>query len=219
MKITKFTHACVRLEKDGSIITVDPGGFSEIEQACQGADAILITHEHPDHIDPDRVLEVLAAQPETVLYAPSAVVAMLGDKASTEVGARIMEAAPDSQLEIAGFQVRTFGGQHALIHPLVPLVANIGYLFDDAVYHPGDSLVVPYRAEPEVLLIPFHAPWSKVSEVVDFLISVRAPLALPVHDALLNELGRGIVNRNLTGIAERYGLTYEDWAPGDTREV
>ena len=42
--------------------------------------------------------------------------------------------------------MRTFGGQHALIHPSIPIVANVGYLIDDAVYHPGDSFIVPPSA-------------------------------------------------------------------------
>ena len=41
----------------------------------------------------------------------------------------------------------------------------------------------------QTLLVPLHAPWSKVSEVVDFVIAVRAPRAFEIHDGLLNETG------------------------------
>ncbi|HET6987492.1 MAG TPA: MBL fold metallo-hydrolase, partial [Kribbella sp.] len=54
MKLTKFAHACVRLEKDGKVLLVDPGSFSE-PAAFERADAILVTHEHQDHLDVDRV--------------------------------------------------------------------------------------------------------------------------------------------------------------------
>ncbi|NED07143.1 MBL fold metallo-hydrolase, partial [Streptomyces sp. SID6648] len=50
MKLIKKSHACVRLEKDGGTLVLDPGGFTE-EDAALGADAILVTHEHPDHFD------------------------------------------------------------------------------------------------------------------------------------------------------------------------
>ena len=31
MRLTKYTHACVRLEKPGSVLVIDPGTFSEVE--------------------------------------------------------------------------------------------------------------------------------------------------------------------------------------------
>ena len=57
MKITKFSHACVRLELDGGVLVVDPGIWTEPE-ALVGADVILVTHEHNDHIDVPRLAEV-----------------------------------------------------------------------------------------------------------------------------------------------------------------
>ena len=55
MRITKFTHSCVRLETEAGRLVVDPGVFSgsdELEQALDGVDALLVTHEHPDHSTP-----------------------------------------------------------------------------------------------------------------------------------------------------------------------
>jgi L-ascorbate metabolism protein UlaG (beta-lactamase superfamily) len=37
MRITKFGHACIRIEHDGHTIVVDPGGFTQPE-AVDGAD-------------------------------------------------------------------------------------------------------------------------------------------------------------------------------------
>src|SRR3978361_661029 len=54
MRITKFGHACVRLETDGQVIVLDPGGFTEPE-AVDGATAVLITHEHADHYSADNL--------------------------------------------------------------------------------------------------------------------------------------------------------------------
>ena len=55
MKMTKFTHSCVRFEQGGNVLVLDPGTFSEVEEALDGANAILVTHEHADHLDRDRV--------------------------------------------------------------------------------------------------------------------------------------------------------------------
>ena len=54
MRITKFGHACVRVEHDGAVVVLDPGVWTDAE-AVDGADAVLITHEHPDHYAPDHL--------------------------------------------------------------------------------------------------------------------------------------------------------------------
>ncbi len=208
MLLTKFSHSCVRLEQDGSVLVLDPGSFSEVEEALEGASAVLVTHEHPDHIDMDRVVAVFAANPALRLWAPGGVAdtvtAALGDAA----GDRIHAVAGGEEFSAAGFDVRTFGGQHALIHPLIPMVANVGYLVGGAVYHPGDSFIVPHGVDVGTLLVPVHAPWSKLAEVVDFVASVRAPRAFQIHDALLNDTGLGMVEGHVTRLGARYGTEF-----------
>ncbi|MET1063610.1 MAG: MBL fold metallo-hydrolase [Arthrobacter sp.] len=218
MMLTKFTHACVRLEKSGKVLVLDPGNFSETDEALAGADAVLITHEHPDHIDVDPVAAALLAAPSLQLFAPAGVAAQLREKAP-EAGPRIHTAAPGEDFETAGFSVRTFGGQHAVIHPQIPVVANIGYVVDSNVYHPGDSFIVPDGVSVRTLLVPIHAPWNKVGEVVDFVIGVRAPKAFPIHDALLSENGRGMVEGHVTRFGAKYGTEYRHLSSGDTVEV
>lgn len=217
MLLTKYTHACVRLEKDGNVLVIDPGTFSESGEALNGAHAVLITHEHNDHIDRPAVVSALRSNPGLEVHAPAGVAAALREEA--DVAARVHTAEPGSGFDAAGFSVRTFGGQHAVIHAQIQVVANIGYLIDDNVFHPGDSFVVPDGIDVKTLLVPIHAPWSKVGEVVDFVISVRAPRAFPVHDALLNELGRGIVEGHVTRIGGRYGTSYQRLAPRESVEV
>ena len=217
MKLIKYTHACVRLEKEGKVLVIDPGTFSESGEALNGAHAVLVTHEHNDHIDQQAVLAALREDPALQIHAPAGVAATL--KENSDVAAQVHSVEPGSTFDAAGFNIRTFGGQHAVIHPQIPVVANIGYLVDGNVFHPGDSFVVPDGINVQTLLVPINAPWSKVGEVVDFVISVRAPKAFPVHDGLLNDLGRGIVEGHVTRIGARYGTTYTKLAPRDSVEV
>jgi len=218
MKLTKFTHACVRIEKEGQVLVLDPGTFSETDQALDGAAAVLITHEHADHIDVDAVSGALLASPELQLFAPAGVATELRGKAPEAAG-RIHTVAAGESFEAAGFAIRSFGGQHALIHPQIPVVANVGYLVDSNLYHPGDSFAIPDGIEVQTLLVPIHAPWNKVSEVVDFVIGVRAPRAFPIHDALLNDTGRGLIEGHVTRIGARYGTEYRHLASGESVEV
>jgi L-ascorbate metabolism protein UlaG (beta-lactamase superfamily) len=220
MKLTKLGHACVRLEKDGRSLAIDPGTFSDVDAAVKGAAAVLVTHEHADHIDADGVLPLLAADGSMVLYAPASVADRLrAHPAAGDAAVRIKTVEPEAAFEAAGFAISTFGGQHALIHPHIPVVANIGYLVDGRLYHPGDSFIVPHGAVVETLLVPAHAPWSKTGEVIDFVVSVRARVAIPIHDGLLNDAGLRLVDGHASRIGGHYGTEYVRLGNGESREV
>jgi L-ascorbate metabolism protein UlaG (beta-lactamase superfamily) len=218
MKLTKFTHSCVRLEKDGRVLVLDPGNFSESAEALDGAEAVLVTHEHADHIDVPVVVEALRSTTGLTVFAPARVAGQLQDK-STGEATRIHAVNPGSTFQAAGFTIRSFGGQHALIHPQIPVVANIGYLIDDNVYHPGDSFVIPDGISVRTLLVPLHAPWSKSAEVLDFVIAVRAPRAFQIHDGLLNDNGLKIVEGHVQRLGAKYGTEYTRLAARESVEV
>ena len=216
MRLTKFTHACVRLDDGDRSLVIDPGIFSEAAEAAEALDgvgALLITHEHPDHVDDAAVRAALAADSSLHVWAPAVVAANFGDRATT-VG-------PDESFTAAGFEVGTVGGQHALVHPLVPVCANLGYRIPvggGAIYHPGDSLVVP--TEPvSVLLLPTSAPWLALREAVDFATAVRAPRAFQVHDAFLSSTGTATMERILSGLVGRFGVDFEHLAPHTGAEI
>lgn len=206
MKLTKYTHSCVRLEDHDAVLVLDPGNFSEVEEALTGADHILITHVHPDHFDEGKVIAFLRENPAVTLHAPAAVVdAVLA--ALPEALAKSVDA--DTELDLSGFKVQTFGGNHAVIHPLLPVIDNVGYLIDGNLFHPGDSFVVPHGIEVKTLLVPIHAPWNKIAEVIDFIIAVRAERAFQIHDSLLAETGRNMIVGHATNFGKKYGTEFE----------
>lgn len=218
MKLTKFTHACVRLERDGRVLVLDPGTFSESAEALDGAHAVLITHEHPDHIDVAAVASALEGNAELQLFAPEGVAQNLRTEAPG-AASRVHAVKPGTSFDAAGFAIRSFGGQHALIHPHVPVVANIGYLVDENVYHPGDSFIIPDGIGVRTLLVPVHAPWNKVSEVVDFVIGVRAPRAYPIHDGLLNGTGLDLVEGHVKRLGAKYGTEFAHLSSRESVDV
>ena len=207
MRVTKFTHSCLRLDGDG-VLVVDPGVFSE-RAALDGADAVLITHEHVDHLDGDKLVEVLGQRPEIRVYAHPDVLPKL-----TALGKAVTTVEPGQEFEAAGYPVRAYGGRHAIIYPELPRVANLGYLISDgdmSVYTPGDSFTVPDDAEVDTLFVPLHAPWMKLAEAIDFARAVRPRRAYALHDALLNENGASISDGHLQRFS---GTTYARVAPG-----
>jgi L-ascorbate metabolism protein UlaG (beta-lactamase superfamily) len=213
MQLTKFSHSCVRFDEGDRSLVLDPGVFSEVEQALDGAGGVLITHEHPDHLDADRLRAAAERDPRLRIWAPAGVAASLAD-----LGDQVVTVSPGESFSPVGLAVRTFGGQHAVIHPSIPVIANLAYLVEDAVYHPGDSLIVP-PVPVSALLAPIHAPWSKLAEVIDFVVSVRAPRTFQIHDALLNDAGLGIVEGQVTRIGGEHGSEYRHLKPAESVDV
>ena len=198
MRITKFGHACVRVETGSTAVVVDPGCWSERE-AVDGAAVVLVTHEHPDHLDPDNLRAT-----DAPIYTIEAVARQLAEQAP-DVSERVTVVKPGDALDV-GVPVAVVGEKHAVIHPELPHFDNSGYLLEvegRRLFHPGDALTVP-EGQVDLLFLPVHAPWSKISEVIDFSRDVGAPLSVAVHDGLLNERGLGLVERMVGGkLAER----------------
>jgi L-ascorbate metabolism protein UlaG (beta-lactamase superfamily) len=186
MELTKHGHACVVLGSEDRRLVIDPGAFTD-PAALQGASAVLITHEHFDHVEPEKLRAALDADPALEVWTNGSVAEQLAGPAG-----RVHVVGQGDAFTAAGFEVHVHGEMHAVIHPDVPQVRNIGFLVDGQVFHPGDALTVP--DEPvATLLLPVHAPWSKVSEVIDYVRAVDADQAYAVHDALLSDIGLHVV--------------------------
>src|SRR5215217_3457283 len=176
MRFFKHAHACVRLESHGHAIVIDPGIFTDAA-ALDGATAVLVTHEHPDHWTPD-----LLRATDAPVFTIAAVAAQIRDQAP-EVSERVTVVEARQTLDV-GVQVEVVGEKHAVIHPELTHVDNSGYLLtvgDTRVFHPGDALTIP-PTPPDLLLLPVSAPWLKVSECIDYARDVGAARSLAIHD-------------------------------------
>lgn len=203
MQLTKYGHSCVRLEDGDRALVIDPGVFSDTDAALAGASAVLITHEHVDHVDVAALTNAGSANDLLRVWAPASVASQLG-----ELGPRVTAVDAGDSLTAAGFDVRAVGGKHAVIHPdLGTPCDNVGYVIAESLYHPGDAFHVP-PTRIETLLVPLHAPWSKTAEVIDFLVAVRPQRAFQIHDALLSEPGATIATRIVTQFAAQHGMEF-----------
>ncbi|WP_284574941.1 MBL fold metallo-hydrolase [Streptomyces sp. 2P-4] len=191
MKLTKRLHSCVQLEKDGRVLVIDPGAFSEPD-AGLGADALLVTHEHPDHFDEGRLRAALDANPAAALWTLRSV----AERLAPAYPGRVHTVGHGDAFTAAGFDVQVHGELHAVIHPDIPRITNVGYLVEGSLFHPGDALTVP-GVPVETLMVPVHAPWNKVSEVIDYLREVRPRRAIDIHDVYLADIARPIYDTAL----------------------
>jgi L-ascorbate metabolism protein UlaG (beta-lactamase superfamily) len=212
MELIKYGHACVVLADGERRLVVDPGAFTD-PSALDGASAVLVTHEHPDHFVADRLRAAMDADPTLEIWTNGSVAGQLEG-----LGGRVHVVGHGDAISVAGFDVHVHGELHAEIHPDIPRVKNVGFLVDGQVFHPGDALTVP--DEPvATLLLPLHAPWSKVAEVIEYMRAVDADQAYAIHDGLLSDAGLGVVGGLLGERGPGTPTPYSRLAPGDSVEL
>ncbi len=189
MQITHLGHSAVLVEVADRRILFDPGNFSERWHGVTDLDAILVTHVHPDHIDPQHVGALLEANPDASVWVEPGVLTHV------DLGGRGQAIAEDESVELGGVRIDVVGGLHAIIHRDIPRIGNVGLVVsaegEPTFFHPGDSLdAVPGGID--VVGIPMMGPWAAMKEQIDFLRALNAPHGFGMHEGLLSERGWGL---------------------------
>ena len=189
MQITHLGHSAVLVEVSGVRLLIDPGNFSDAWHDLVDLDAILVTHLHPDHIDPAHAPALIAANPQARVLVEPGVIEAVGLERAEPITA-------DTSVELDGVRVRAVGGLHAVIHRDIPRIGNVGVVVsaegEPTFFHPGDSLATT-PSGVDVLAVPAYGPWAAMKETVDFAREVAAVEGFLIHDGLLNERGWSLV--------------------------
>lgn len=201
MNIVKYEHACFTVEKDEQLLVVDPGEFSTDFIAPSGVVTIVITHQHPDHYDPEQLAFLMDKNPEAIIFAPEAVTSTIETFATHTV-------MTGDVVEVGPFSLAFYGGIHARIHESIPAIPNLGVLINQLLYYPGDAFTLTHTPI-DTLALPIAAPWLKLSEVIDFLQVIQPRFAFPTHDKILSNEGKAIADRLLKNAADAKNITYE----------
>ncbi len=211
MKLTKFEHACMVLQKGESALVIDPGGFTTPLSDLTGVVAIVITHEHPDHWTAEQLTRILDRNPDARIFGPAGVVAAAADFAVETVVA-------SDEIETGPFSLAFFGEKHAVIHSSVPIIDNVGVLVNGDFYYAGDSYTVP-PVEVGTLAVPVGAPWLKIGEVIDYVEAVKPRISVPVHEATLSVIGQTMVHPRVEAATQRGGGRFIALEAGDSLDL
>lgn len=209
MKISKYVHSCLLVEDNGKTVLIDPGEYSYSAKALDigsvdQLDAIVITHEHPDHFHLPFVKEVLDKFPSVQIYTNDSIVEIL-KKENIE--------ARTSGDEIV--QLTQAPHEHVFGVPQMP--QNILTKVFGKLTHPGDS--EQYSLETEALALPVQAPWTSVTKAVERAVQLKPKVIIPIHDWHWNDQAReGLYTRFAKYFADN-GIDFKPLKTGEVVEV
>ncbi len=205
MRLTSFGHSCLLVEVADLRVLLDPGTFSSGFEQLRDLDAVLVTHQHPDHCDPDRFAPLVEANPGARVLLETQTADKLRD-GGLRRDVETLTSGTDVTLESRGsaLTVSPVGQRHAIIHADIPRIDNTGVVLradgEPSFFHPGDAL----DAEPgdvDLLGVPLNAPWCAMKETIEFVRRIGAPRFVPIHDGLLAENGRELYLRQVTNLS------------------
>jgi len=171
MKLTRYFQSCLLIEEGNARIVIDPSGQEAADSNKFGKlDAVLYTHEHGDHFDPE--LAQKFADAGVAVYA----------NAST---AKQMKSPPNviedgQELEVAGVKISVHELPHCLMVSGAQGPQNSGYLINERLFHPGDGKELA-GVKAEILAVPISGPDISLKDASDFVKQVGAKVAVPIH--------------------------------------
>lgn len=182
LKITFIGHGTLMFNYAGKIFHVDPWGKLADYSELPKADAIILTHEHADHLDPDEIKKIRTKDTVVVLTEkcaqtiPGGVIMHNGDTKTVD-GVKI-EAVPAYNM----VHMRAPGV------PYHPKGVGNGYVFtfgDKRVYVAGDTENTPEMKslkDIDIAFLPMNLPYTMTPELVVDAVKVFKPKILyPYH--------------------------------------
>lgn len=207
MKITKLVHSCLLVEKGDKKILVDPGLYSWQDEKVKSTDlsniyAIVVTHNHPDHLNEDFAKAVIKASPNAKWYGTQEIVDVL--KGWGTVGLLSSE---DKDVQF----IKT---EHADLSPWFDKQPeHTSYIIFSDMLISGDCQTLTSAYGARILAGAINGgPWGAVvgfSKMIESM-SERPKVVIPLHDWHWNEEARKGIYARLPEVLGKFGVDFVD---------
>lgn len=165
-------HASFKVSDD-VIIYIDPYILPE---GAEKADLILVTHEHFDHCDPNRINQI--RKDDTVIVTTSACANKLKDVITVKSG---------DKLNVRGVPIEVVPAYN-VEKPYHPKGRGVGFVFEIhglRIYHAGDTDFIPEMKnlrEIDVALLPIGGTYTMDEEEASEAVKAINPkIVIPMH--------------------------------------
>ena len=218
MKITKYAHSFIVVEKEGQRLIIDPGSFSFKDENVSSETfldvvGILITHSHKDHYDAVAINKILKNNPRAKVFTN------LETKKVLELEDVSSETFESGEMDLGVFHVKAIPSAHEPILFSVP--QHTAFVVDGIFLHPGDSIDPNlFSQKVPVAAIPIDGPWQTSVHALEFALTLGVTHIVPIHDGHLKDFfNQGMYSSWQKVCAER-GIEFHPMLkPGDSFEI
>jgi L-ascorbate metabolism protein UlaG (beta-lactamase superfamily) len=219
MRVYKFIHSCLVVEEGGDKILFDPGMFSFMQgqvtpDAFRDVGTIIITHNHPDHVD------VAALQKIVELSGAMVITNSETQDALTKEGIESI-VLDEGSYRSKDFTIRALPANHAeILSPTLP--QNTAYIINDSILNPGDSFATlpPTLRGIKALALVVAAPWTTEVVTAEFAETIAPHMVIPVHDGYIKSFFQKMRYDNYDRYFSTKGITFLHLVnPGDGVEI
>lgn len=179
MKVTKYPQSNLVVSNEASKIVIDVGNITFNHgykaEEFSGCSAILFTHQHADHMDPDHI-KGIAESVKGKVYGNVDVVAKL-----KELGVEGVVVNDREEFVAGGFKVMAVNLPHCKMQDGSTGPPNTGFLIEGVLFHPGDGDIAPVGIHSRNLALPIAGPSINYEGALKFAKDVEAKVVIPIH--------------------------------------
>jgi L-ascorbate metabolism protein UlaG (beta-lactamase superfamily) len=171
MKISRFFQSCLLIEDNDTRILIDSSSHDAENYDNFGKlDAVLFTHEHPDHFDAE-----LAQK-----FMDSGVAAYVNESTAKHMKTQANVVKDGQEFQIKNIKVRARELPHCLMVDGSQGPQNTGYLINGKLFHSGDGVSIE-NLNTEILAAPISGPDVSLHDAHAFAMQTSAKVFIPIH--------------------------------------
>ncbi|HEX7042951.1 MAG TPA: MBL fold metallo-hydrolase [Patescibacteria group bacterium] len=227
MTISKHIHSCLLVEDQNKTILIDPGNYSYDAKALdvntlKQLDAIVITHEHPDHMYIPWIKEIIQKFPNTPIFTTNNAKQLLEQENIENINTKgnefislepvphekiWMGKAPENVMATLFGKFVTPGDSHSFNlnrHP---------------EHSEGSHEVVDQVSNDVILALPVQAPWGSTTRAVELALELKPKIIIPIHDWHWRDEARKSFYQRLKEYFAQNGIDFKAVETGEIMEV